>query len=405
MDVRSKTSDKSKFPKDALIQALIQGNLSELEELVQSQQSSKHGLPLDAVSMAAFAGQDSMIVWLLEKGLDINQKGPFGNPLRVASLMGHESTVQLLLNRDASLNINDGFGTELQAAAMQGHASITKLLIKNGADVNKEGGFYGPALQAAAYRGHKEVVETLLDAHADMHRTGFSRDAFHAAAEAGHVNIVRLFLERGFRYFDPFGGSNFCTWGPQLRYVDPLLSSSPSRVSKDKGKAECEVNDSKSPDWKFRATTSDYASMVKVIEGSQVTFPIEFDEPYDHRPSRRDQANYAIEAAAAKGYVHVVKLLLDHWESINIKDHDIGAALEKAAQGGNEAIVQLFTQSKLDLMPHMQTAIESSATNGHLIILDVLSDYVESFSVDRNRRCGNTTQTLSVRIFFRQDRH
>jgi ankyrin repeat protein len=41
------------------------------------------------------------------------------------------------------------------------------------------------------------VVSLLLDAGADMHAPGrFGRDALEEACESGHMNVVRLLLER-----------------------------------------------------------------------------------------------------------------------------------------------------------------------------------------------------------------
>jgi ankyrin repeat protein len=106
-------------------------------------------LPNDAIATAAFYGQNKIIEFCLDKGLDIEHEGPFGTPFRAASLMGHGMTVRLLLDRNVVVNANGSLGDALQAAAMRGHLSITTALIRSGAAVDNSGGYYGNALQAA----------------------------------------------------------------------------------------------------------------------------------------------------------------------------------------------------------------------------------------------------------------
>ncbi|KAL8777527.1 MAG: hypothetical protein Q9194_002505 [Teloschistes cf. exilis] len=153
----------------------------------------------DAVAAAGAGGRDSMIQYLIKRGLDLNEEGLLETPLRAASVMGHESTVRLLLGLGACLRNSGSFGEPLKAAAMRGHESITKVLLSHGAPVNSQGGLYGTALQAAAHRGHTKVVEVLLDNGADPYHRGISRDTTHAASEDGHEEIVQLLLERGFQ--------------------------------------------------------------------------------------------------------------------------------------------------------------------------------------------------------------
>jgi ankyrin repeat protein len=129
-------------------------------------------LPSDAIATAAFYGQNKIIKFCLDKGLDIEHEGPFGTPLRAASLMGHITTVRLLLDRDAEINPTGSFSDALQAAAMRGHLSVVTTLIQSGAAVNNSGGYYGNALQAATYRGHINVIKALLIAGASIAQKG-----------------------------------------------------------------------------------------------------------------------------------------------------------------------------------------------------------------------------------------
>ncbi|KAJ4175619.1 hypothetical protein NW767_015723, partial [Fusarium falciforme] len=58
-------------------------------------------------------------------------------------------------------------------------------------------GEYGNALQAASSRGHLEVVKLLLDKGADINAQGGDYgNALQAASEEGHLEVVQLLNQR-----------------------------------------------------------------------------------------------------------------------------------------------------------------------------------------------------------------
>jgi ankyrin repeat protein len=176
-------------------------------------------LPGDAIATAAFYGQTEITRFCVEKGLDIEQEGPFGTPLRAASLMGHDSTVRILLTLGADVNTIGSFGDALQAAAMKGHLSVTTTLIKHGARLDKCGGYYGTALQAATYLGNANVVEVLLKAGAPIGQRGLFDDAVGAAVSAGNDIIFDLLIASGYRSTHPQNNG---------RWLAPMYRKGPS---------------------------------------------------------------------------------------------------------------------------------------------------------------------------------
>ena len=385
----------------AIEAAIVKGRLGVLKRLLWKSPDSEQYLPSDAVSIAALGGHDHIVLLLLEKGLDIERQGPFGTPLRAASLMGHESTIRILLDRGAKVGACGYLGDALQAAAMKGHVLITKLLLQEGADPNNRGGYYGNALQAAVYRGYKKAVEVLLDAGARVHQEGLSRDAFHAAAEGGHEEIVRLFLESGFKFYhDPFRQSTSHLKRTSLPHKDLLRDASPSRAKKSR---EFHVDQQKSPNWQNRAPVSDFHRILDASRSMEGTEGSENAEPYwrdtDHQHYRYDEENYALQAAASKGRNSVVRLILDHWDSLDISSVEVRNALTEASKNGHEDVVRLLTTSKLDIVSHLEGALKEAALHGHLAIVDMLLAYGEAPKPEDHRTAQACISTEQAQDF------
>jgi ankyrin repeat protein len=177
----------------ALDSAFRKGLLSQIKAYAK-----RTPLPIDSIAIASYYGQNETVLFCLDTGLDIEEVGSFGSPLRAASLMGHASTVRKLLDHGAAVNNGGIFGDPLQAAAMHGHVDVAEILLQYGAGVNNSGGYYGNALQAAAYRGHEDVTQLLISSGADMYQSGLFRNTFCAAITAGQDNIIELLIRNGY---------------------------------------------------------------------------------------------------------------------------------------------------------------------------------------------------------------
>jgi ankyrin repeat protein len=87
----------------------------------------------------------------------------------------------------------------LFAAARAGDSREVERLLNAGVPVDAGDRYAATALAMAAGRGHLEVVRLLLDRGADPDRreTFFRTSAFDQALENEHLEIARLLLERG----------------------------------------------------------------------------------------------------------------------------------------------------------------------------------------------------------------
>lgn len=367
---------------------IFRGRLGVVERHIQRLNNPKIDLPADAIATAALGGQDTMILLLVEQGLELQNEGVFGTPLRAACIMCHESTVRLLLKLGASPHDSGSLGEPLQAAAMQGHISIIRILLNSGANVNNRGGLYGNALQAAAYRGHPKAVEILLDAGADVHQKGMSRDVFHPASEGGYEGVVRLLLDKGVKVTHPVS-TRLAYMYPAMTYKDILRNSSPSQHHEVKPIRD---HQPEPKGWHQQASTTNVSYMTETMRG--VMNPLletveahreRFWYPEDETP------NYALRAAAAKGHVEVIELLLSHLEAMDISNHEVVAAFKAACENGQIGVVSKFLSGLIKLEAEdLEVGLEAAALNGQLPVVNLLVHYEDRHELARLNNDDNS---------------
>jgi len=369
--------------------AVFKGRMGVVERYMQKLNDPRTDMAKDAIATAALGGQDAMIEFLLEKGLDPNEEGVLGTPLRAASIMCHESTVRLLLRLGASLQVSSSFGEPLQAAAMRGHESITRALLSHGANVNSHGGLYGTALQAAAHRGHGKVVEILVEAGADVLQKGFSCDALHAASEGGHERIVRLLLDKGYKAQQNLQVSIMHHRQKPRAHENLLRDASPSRSSY---REPVQDQRSASMDGRERASVTDSSRLIEMIRGTiNVDYGMSqaYQEHKERTYSQPNSKNYSLRSAAAKGHLAVVELLLSRCDELNIPRSEIVAAFYEACQHGHDKVAAKLLSDRI-VAKDFKKALEAAALQGHLKVVNLLIDHEEMLGLARVK---------SVRVF------
>lgn len=160
---------------------------------------------------------DELVIWLVEKGLDINVPDYYGaTPLYRQAILGRD-TVKLLLELGADIEKPNTYGdTPLHMAAEFFHPKTVKLLIDKGADVNAKNDMGRTPLASVLMvcRGiyiaqTAEIASMLVDAGAkktsamkekvenigkdfEFHREGINPD-YLEAADKGLAILYRLF--------------------------------------------------------------------------------------------------------------------------------------------------------------------------------------------------------------------
>ncbi|KAJ3045106.1 hypothetical protein HDV00_011831 [Rhizophlyctis rosea] len=165
---------------------------------------------------AAGNGCGRVVEFLISAGTKIRTQG--SSLLVWAARRNHLNLLTMWIQKGRGVGIDEGGDQALNLAASHGHVKIVKALLEAGANVQ---GGNEMALKQAALNGHIDVVEVLLRASVKEPKDAFVRAArdgsfalvdrwiqrgestsFHgemlmAAAEGGHVDVVRRLLEAG----------------------------------------------------------------------------------------------------------------------------------------------------------------------------------------------------------------
>lgn len=113
---------------------------------------------------AALNGNPALIMFLLEKGADVNVSELNGQtPLHLAVIFKSTQAVHMLLAAGAMVNATDNLGqTPLHLAAMNGFNDIAGLLLQAGAEVNRRDSDGETPLRKAETFGQQEMIAMLL---------------------------------------------------------------------------------------------------------------------------------------------------------------------------------------------------------------------------------------------------
>jgi ankyrin repeat protein len=145
---------------------------------------------------ASRSGNPDVIAQLIDKGANVNARGPRGQTALMWAVDDLEKT-RLLIDRGADVNAQSDAGRTplLIAAGRFGSGAVLKLLLDRGANpsVNSPG-LVGPMtpLTEAAYTGDETVLRMLIDRGADVKGAGFTPLVF--ALQANCARCVEMLI-------------------------------------------------------------------------------------------------------------------------------------------------------------------------------------------------------------------
>ncbi|MEM7401296.1 MAG: ankyrin repeat domain-containing protein [Pseudomonadota bacterium] len=154
--------------------------------------SNVNGTPL---SEAASLGYESMVLYLLKQGAEIEISGQNDPTLIEGIRSGNVEVVKLLLEYGANFDSTDSLGnTGLHVAADDDNRSeVLEYLIDKGADIEERALFRWTPLHTAAFYGCEKNVRKLLAAGADTNSS--DKDGctpFDLAESQNHKDVAGL---------------------------------------------------------------------------------------------------------------------------------------------------------------------------------------------------------------------
>lgn len=291
--------------------------------------------------------------WALRNGANVNLSSPSGSrPLHVAALVDSAWLIDILIDSKATVNQKDNSGfTPLMVAALNGKTDAARVLLSKGADPNMKRPSSGQtALHVAMNSGSRKVVRVLLDADVDINAQTSDRGftPLHLAAVLNAEDLARVLLE------DP--------------QCDATILDSNGRtaamVATDNGNHHLAEHLRLSAKTKSKAD-KELLSAVMELD----------DEAARKALAGGANASLCLHAAAMKGSVFLIKILLNHRINVNQIDSLGFTPLMVAALNGNTDAVAEFLERGASLNvkgKDGETALHLAMKGGSLGVVNVL---------------------------------
>ena len=306
--------------------------------------------------LTAYFGLTAATRELLANGKEVDQIDSFGRTsLYMAAALGQTEIIKILLNLKADISgtrfdipktesvsknawwlppwARDSVDQALYVAAESGHLEVVRLLIEGGAKLP------GEALEGATFWGHTDIARLLL-----QHGSPITRNALQASAYSGRVDLLGQFLPLIKPRLDSeYITEKVCTQDLSKALYAAALAGDTSYAQK---LLEHDVDPNESTYSSYRtplqaAASRGYLDMMKLLlrHGATVNDETEYKGEGIYET---DTAGTALQAAAFKGEIEAVHLLLLKGANTSIRSGYYGNAIQAAAAGGHQNILEVF---------------------------------------------------------------
>lgn len=333
---QDKNSQENNY--ERLIIAAYLGKANLVDNILQSlaRQGNQDQNPL--IVMAAKFGPPGTLKSLLEKGANPNQIDQDNyTPLIVAARHDSMETVKLLLKCGADPNLAASKSkSALMSAVERKSPEIVKLLLDNNATI-LDSAVISPLIKAVE-NNDLETIKILLETETYRNMSSLSTEpSFIKACEAGHIDIVNLFLNKITDMNLPMissGLSKACQNG-NIAIVKLLL---------DKGANQNEVDKSA-----FRFATTPLINAINYEQHDIVALLLGHEKNKPDFGNPKNTPQNIFNAASKTGDVKILNLLFKH---IPYTQKILTNALEKAFETqhlGNIAAIKLLIEKGADI--------------------------------------------------------
>lgn len=184
-------------PSDRFLAACAAGDAATVQSLLAERPGILGELSAEdraAIVEAAAAGNTEGVRTMLDAGFDVDTRGMTWEegPIHRAAMDGRFETVRLLLDRGADLTLRDKqyHSSPLGWAAHGGQREVLDLLLQDDSKIDLRDAIeFGRAVRAGVLLGDTDPDAPIGGAEPGV--------LLRAAAHGGHVELIRLLLERG----------------------------------------------------------------------------------------------------------------------------------------------------------------------------------------------------------------
>ncbi|XP_074658298.1 transient receptor potential cation channel subfamily A member 1 homolog isoform X1 [Tubulanus polymorphus] len=310
-------------------------------------------------------------------------------PLHLAAMEGNVEMCKLLFDAGEKL---DGWVTisqmvtdqdidqssPLHLAVENGNYEVARLLIEKGADVNGHRKNYSTALHLAAQSGDLEIVKLLCDHNPRIDALNQQQAApIHQAAKYNHAKVVEYLLDKGAK-IERRDRDNFT---PLL--IAACYGHAETEQALLKRGADIRAMDKNDKTALYWAAEEDNIEALEVLANHPKATQyglIDSSDRYDNSP---------LHIAAMKGYLAIVKSLLDHGAQLDAKNEEEQTPLHLGAKYGRTKVVrELVRRNKMivnDEDEDSNTALHLAALAGHA---KVAAELIEMGADIEARNCN-----------------
>lgn len=289
-----------------------------------------------ALQVAVMEGHPAVVKLLLEHGADTSFEENGRTVLQIAVENGDTTILEMLLAQRPVVDREVNGRTLLQIATERNQTEIVQLLLRRDADpiANPSNMPGQTALETAARNGYVEIVKSLLEHYAGLPMAGRVHMAFHAAVDGGQIEIIKLLLENDVDVND---------------MVDDPAEPKPA--------LKAAVNATGGRRRRRRQRRSNSFGYGRFLLDTHVAVAAANTETESSKESNR--ARTAMHNAAGRGYMDIVKLLLDNGADVNLGS-GTRTPLMAAVNGMHTEIVHLLLDNNAD--PNANAGDKNSPT-------------------------------------------
>ncbi|HEV2614496.1 MAG TPA: ankyrin repeat domain-containing protein [Gammaproteobacteria bacterium] len=287
--------------------------------------------------------------------------------------------VNITANRDANGK------TLLHIASEHGHLKVVQFLLEQGADVNSHTYDQKSVLYFACEQGHAEVVRVLLEKEAQKEPWQLWLDEeFNIACTKGHAEVVKIFMESDvYKKYVEFKGLDLSSSNKNdyVKKLDDLLENACVNGNVDVARTLFDHGLTLEP----KESRKNERLLIVACENGHVNMAALLFEKELYKNISADILEYGLERACEEGHVEMAQFLCEHGARIRLdKDEEDKTFLQR---NENKTLLQMVCEKGyVDVLklllekdfyqsissPELESLLHTACEHGRVAVVDFL---------------------------------